>query len=110
MAYRDTARDSALARLEALQRRADSFQAAVAEQLAGLRAEIGSAREAVAELHAAQEPAPDPLPEPADEGARLVALDLVTRGTPRDEAVLRLAEAFPGVDVARVFDDAAAAD
>ncbi len=48
-------------------------------------------------------------PEGADDGARLVALDLVTRGTDRDEALLRLSESFPGVDAARVLDEAAAA-
>ena len=48
-------------------------------------------------------------PEGAEDGARLVALDLVTRGTDRDEALARLSESFPGVDAGRVYDEAAAA-
>lgn len=56
------------------------------------------------EAEAGQEaPAPEaePLGAPASEqeaSARLVALDLVTREVPRDEAVALLAERFPDVD------------
>ena len=57
----------------------------------------------------AEPPVGGDAPEGADEGARLVALDLVTRGTGRDEALLRLADSFPGVDAASVYDDAVAA-
>ncbi len=57
----------------------------------------------------AEPPVGGDAPEGAEDGARLVALDLVTRGTDREETLLRLAESFPGVDAARVYDEAAAA-
>lgn len=57
----------------------------------------------------AEPPVGGDAPEGAEDGARLVALDLVTRGTGRDEALLRLADSFPGVDAARVYDEATAA-
>lgn len=69
--------------------------------------------EPVAE-HAEPTPLTEPpvggdAPEGSEDGARLVALDLVMRETPRDEALLRLAASFPGVDAARVYDEAAGA-
>jgi hypothetical protein len=45
-------------------------------------------------------------PEGAEEGARLVALDLVMRGTERTRAEQELAQSFPGVDAARLLDEA----
>lgn len=134
----DEARDAALARLEALEQELEALADTVRQRVALLRGEIAHARGSVHELHAAtgerdvfddaapaapaqaaaEHVEPTPLAEPpvggdapegADEGARLVAFDLVTRGTGRDEAVLVLAESFPGVDAGRVYDEAAAA-
>lgn len=135
----DGARDAALARLEALELELEALADTVRQRVALLRGEIAHTRGSVHELHAraatgerdvfedavaapaeaaAEHAEPTPLAEPpvggdapegADEGARLVAFDLVTRGTDRDEAVLLLAESFPGVDAGRVYDDAAAA-
>lgn len=135
----DVARDETLARLEALEQELEALAETVHQRVARLRGEIAHARGGVHELHAraatgerdvfedaegaaaqddephaeptplAEPPVGGDAPEGADEGARLVAFDLVTRGTGRDEAVLVLAESFPGVDAARVYDEAAAA-
>lgn len=77
-------------------------------------ADAGTEQAAPAEPQAEPTPLDEPpvggdAPEGAEDGARLVALDLVTRGTDRDEALLRLSESFPGVDAGRVYDEAAAA-
>lgn len=100
-------RADALTRIAALEQELG----ALADAAARLRGELELVRASVESI---PEPAPEPEPasadpeEPADvSGARLVALDLVLRGVPRDEAVLRLAADFPGVDVATLLDDAA---
>ena len=104
-------------RAEAL-RRIDELESALAAltgEAARLRDEVAGLRDSVAAIEQSP-PAPAP-PEPApaepvaadDErlaGARLVALDLVLGGVPRDEAVLRMADEFPDLDVAALVDDA----
>ena len=100
-------RREALARLDALEDELARLLAGVREGTSRLREEIERARAAVAALPELQAGAP--APEQGDpEGARLVALDLVLSGTPRDEAVLRLAAEFPGVDAAALLDEAGA--
>jgi len=52
-------------------------------------------------------PEPEPLEAPRDEeeaNARIVALDLITRGVGRDEAEGFLGERCPGVDAASLLD------
>ena len=103
-------REDALARIAALEARlvAHAHEAgALGDELAAVRAAV----EAIP-VARAPEPAPEHVAEPvADDadvsGARLVALDMVMSGVPRDEAVLRLAADFPGVDVATLLDEAA---
>lgn len=116
-------RADALARIAALEARLEALAAAAA----GVRDEltaVGASIEAIpaAPVDArAEPPAPartawlgDASAAPAAaapdlSGARIVALDLVLRGVPRDDAVLRLAADYPGVDVATLLDEAAAA-
>ena len=86
---------NALARLEA----AELELATLLEGAVRLAAQLADVREALT-------PAPPEAPEIAS--ARLVALDLLLSGKPRDEVVLRLAVDFPGIDAAAVVDDAAA--
>ena len=100
-------REVALSRIDALHGRI----AAHAEEAAALHDALDALRADVAAIPvtaAAGEQRPEPAAEdPADAGARLIALDLVTSGVPRDEAVLRMAADFPGVDVATLVDEAA---
>ena len=101
-------REDALARIAALEARV----AAHVQEAGALGDELAAVRAAVEAIPAVPEPAPEPAAAPdADDadlsGARLVALDMVVRGVPRDEAVLRLAADFPGVDVATLLDEAA---
>lgn len=86
---------NALARLEA----AELELATLLEGAVRLAAQLAEVREALT-------PAAPEDPELAN--ARLVALDMLLGGKPRDEVVLLLAVAFPGVDAAAVVDDAAA--
>ena len=99
-----------LARLDALEDELARLVATLREGAGRLRDEIARVRASVEALPEPQA-APGPAPGAANgdaEGARLVALDLVLSGTPRDEAVLRLAAEFPGVDAAALLDDAGA--
>lgn len=53
------------------------------------------------------EASPEPLAPPRDEqeaAARLVALDLITRGVDRAEAERTLVESFPGCDAPALLD------
>lgn len=130
MSDADTARDDALARLDAVERELEQLSDQLARAVGRLRGEIAHTRAGVHQLHAlgATLPAGPPVPEPHaeptplteppvggdapegdEEGARLVAFDLVTRGTDRAEAERELAGAFPGVDAAKLLDEAAAA-
>ena len=97
-------REDALARIAALEARL----AAHAHEAGALGDELAAVRAAVEAIPAAPEPEPEHDDADADlSGARLVALDMVMSGVPRDEAVLRLAADFPGVDVATLLDEAA---
>lgn len=106
-------REDALTRIAGLEARL----AAHAHAAEVLREELTAIRASVEAIPSPPEPEPEPAPAPAPAvpdagegdvaGARLVALDMVVRGVPRDEAVLRLAADFPGVDVATLLDEAA---
>ena len=100
-------RAEALARLEQLESRLSAH----ADESAALRDGLATVRASVEAIPLPPEPTPEPAPSAPDTGdvagARLVALDMVTSGVPRDEAVLRLAVDFPGVDVATLLDEAA---
>ncbi len=99
--------------------RLDALEDELAALVATLRDGASRLRDEIAHVRASIEALPDPRSEPEPpaaaagapgdaEGARLVALDLVLSGTPRDEAVLRLAAEFPGVDAAALLDEAGA--
>lgn len=95
-------RADALTRLEA----AELELAALLEGAVRLASDLASVRESLTVPVAAIA-----RQAPEDEhaaGARLVALDMILSGTPRDEAVLRLAADFPDVDAAALVDAAAA--
>lgn len=86
----------------------------LAAEAAALREELAAVRAGVEAIEIAPAAAPAPAPavpaaEPDLAGARIVALDLVLRGVARDEAVLRVAAEFPGVDAAGLVDEAATA-
>jgi len=103
-------RHEALDRLADLEREFAGLERHLLAGLERVRDEISQVR---ASVEALPEPQAEPEPEVAAangdaEGARLVALDLVLSGTPRDEAVLRLAAEFPGVDAVSLLDDAGA--
>lgn len=100
-------RGDALTRLDAVERELDALVEGVRAGASRLKADIARLRAGIEEL-SEPAPVPEPLADPDTEGARLVALDLVLRGTPREEAVLRLAADFPGVDAARLVDEARA--
>jgi len=116
----DDSRAEALERLDVVERELAALEESVRATAARLRGEVARARAAVHDLHgsavtpAAPEPepvapalAPEPDLEPQDDGARLVALDLVMRDVPRADAERELKASFPGSDVARLLDDAA---
>ena len=97
--------------------RLDALEDELATLVAMLRDGAGRLREEIARVRSSIEALPEPASAPPAahngsggdaEGARLVALDLVLSGTPRDEAVLRLAAEFPGVDAAALLDEAGA--
>ena len=118
----DDSRAEALERLDVVERELAQLEESVRGTAARLRGEVARARAAVHDLHgaaltpappAALEPPvggddPTPEPEPEDDGARLVALDLVMRDVPRAEAERELQASFPGSDAARLLDEAAA--
>lgn len=107
----DGARDQALRRIDALDAELRAFGESVHTTTAGLLAELAQARAAVDDLHAAATAAPaaaDAAAGAVSEGARLVALDLMTRGVEREEAERELRAAFPDVDAGRALDEAAA--
>lgn len=121
----DDSRADALERLDAVERELAQLEESVRATTARLRGEVARARAAVHDLHgsalAPAPPAPAPEPEPApaaaapvadaepqDDGARLVALDLVLRDVPRADAERELQASFPGSDAARLLDEAAA--
>lgn len=117
----------ALERLDAVEREIAQLEESVRAASGRLRGEVARARAAVHDLHAsalepppAAAPAPqapaapeppagvgDPEPEP-DDGARLVALDLVLRDVPRADAERDLTASFPEADAASLLDEAAA--
>jgi hypothetical protein len=118
----DDSRAEALERLDIVERELAQLEESVRGTAARLRGEVARARAAVHDLHgsaltrapaAAVEPPvggddPDPELEPEDDGARLVALDLVLREVSRADAERELAESFPGSDAARLLDEAGA--
>jgi len=115
----DDSRAEALERLDVVERELAQLEESVRGTAARLRGEVARARAAVHDLHgSALTPAPptpepepvadEPAPEPQDDGARLVALDLVMRDVPRADAERELQASFPGSDAARLLDEAAA--
>lgn len=107
----DGARDQALRRIDALEAELRAFGENVHTTTAGLLAELAQARSAVEDLHAATAAAAADAGDAGggvSEGARLVALDLITRGVEREEAERELRAAFPDADAARALDEAAA--
>ena len=115
----DDSRAEALERLDMVERELAQLEESVRGTAARLRGEVARARAAVHDLHgSALTPAPptpepepvadEPAPEPQDDGARLVALDLVMRDVPRADAERELQASFPGSDAARLLDEAAA--
>ena len=115
----DDSRAEALDRLDVVERELAQLEESVRGTAARLRGEVARARAAVHDLHgSALTPAPptpepepvadEPAPEPQDDGARLVALDLVMRDVPRADAERELQASFPGSDAARLLDEAAA--
>jgi len=105
----DDSRAEALERLDVVERELAALEESVRATAARLRGEVARARAAVHDLHgsAVTPAAPEPDLEPQDDGARLVALDLVMRDVPRADAERELKASFPGSDVARLLDDAA---
>jgi hypothetical protein len=105
--------DDASARLDALTREVDALEGDVRAGAERLRAAIERVRSSLEEARsqaasAAGAPAGH-APDADVDGARLTALDLVLRGTPRDQAASELAEKFPGVDAALLLDEVAEA-
>ena len=105
-------RSEALARIDAVERALEQLLATVRSQAAEMQEELGQVRLGVIEMHAHAVSQPTPLTEPpvggdapegSTEGARLVALDLIGRGTAADEVKERLRETFPGVDADKVL-------
>ncbi len=105
-------RSEALARIETAERALEELASTVRAKTVELQEQLGQVRLSVIELHSHAVSRPTPLHEPpvggdapegAAEGARLVALDLIGRGLPLDEAKERLHEAFPGVDADAVL-------
>ena len=119
----DDSRAEALERLDVVERELAQLEESVRATAARLRGEVARARAAVHDLHGSAlapppadvEPAPSAAtirrpsrtPSP-DDGARLVALDLVMRDVPRADAERELQASFPGSDAARLLDEAAA--
>ncbi len=119
----DDSRADALERLDNVERELAQLEESVRAASSRLHGELARARAAVHDLHAsasapapavvearaAAEPdaAPESESEPEDDGARLVALDLVMREVPRADAERELAASFPGSDAARLLDEAA---
>lgn len=108
----DAAREQALRRIDALEAELRAFGESVQATAAGLLAELSQARAAIERLHVE---AALPVAAVADdasadvsEGARLVALDLITRGVERADAERELRAAFPDADPGRALDEAAA--
>ena len=112
-------RSDALARIETAERALEQLAATVRSKTAELQEQLGQVRLSVIEMHthAVSTPTPAPLSEPpvADEapdgsveGARLVALDLVSRGIEFEQAQELLREAFPGIDAERVLSEVGA--
>ena len=100
----DGSTDEAHARIDALAREVDALEGDVRAASERLRAGIDRLRGSLDQL--ASVPAADGHKPGADvDGARLTALDLVLRGTPRDEAAATLGEKFPGVDGGLLFDE-----
>ena len=113
----DDSRAEALERLDMVERELAQLVESVRGTAARLRGEVARARAAVHDLHGSVltppepepvAPAPEPDPEPQDDGARLVALDLVMRDIPRADAERELQASFPGSDAGRLLDEAAA--
>jgi hypothetical protein len=105
-------RSDALARIETAERALEELAASVRSKTAELQEQLGQVRLSVIEMHSHAVSRPTPLTEPpvggdapegSTEGARLVALDLIGRGIPAEEAKDRLRETFPGVDADKVL-------
>ena len=104
----DASTDEARARLDALAREVDALEGDVRAAAERLRAGIDRVRSSLDEVASAPAGAGHD-PDADVDGARLTALDLVLRGTPRDEAASILGEKFPGVDGGLLFDEVAQA-
>lgn len=104
----DAAQQEPLDRLDALERELDLLAEQVTQSLSRLRAELSRARAGVHDLHASTSTPAPAAPAEAPEGARLIALDLVLRGVPRESAERELATGFPEVDAAALLDEAQA--
>jgi hypothetical protein len=91
-------------RLDALLREVDALEGDVRAASERLRAGIERARADLEQLEGDSAPAGH-APEADVDGARLTALDLVLRGTSRDEAAALLGEKFPGVDAGLLLDE-----
>lgn len=102
------AREEALRRIDALEAEIAGFRDSVGATAAAMLTELALARAAVEQLHAVAASENGGGETGVDEGARLVALDLMTRGVERAEAERELRAAFPGVDPRRALDEAAA--
>ena len=103
--------DDASARLDALTREVDALEDDVRAAAERLRGAIERVRSSLDEA-SAQSAAPAAAghaPDADVDGARLTALDLVLRGTPRDEAASELAQKVPGVNAALLLDEVAEA-
>ena len=109
----DQATRDQLDRLDRIEGELNRLLAEVRAASAEIAAEIGRLRVEIPDLPAATAATPPtPLTEPPVggdapegdvEGARLVALELVTRGEGDEEARRHLEEAFPGVDAAALL-------
>ena len=101
-------RDEVLARLDALSSEAQALEGDVRAAVDRLRAGLARVRDEVEALGGAEVDGAQHASHAvgADiDGARLTALDLVLRDTPRDQARSLISGQFPGVDVDALLDE-----
>jgi hypothetical protein len=101
--------DEARSRLDALTREVDALEGDVRAAAERLRAGIARLRGSLEDLENAPTAVAGHAPGADVDGARLTALDLVLRETPRAEAESMLSEKFPGIDAGLLLDDVAQA-
>ncbi len=111
------AKADALARIDAIERSLEQLSSTVRSSTTALQEELGQLRLSVIEIHSHAVSRPTPLTEPpvggdapegSSAGARLVALDLVSREVDEAEALKILREAFPGIDAEQVLREVSA--